>query len=211
MPRLFSYIVAHDNGSAPNPFWGVCTLVICKPAIRRAASIDDWVVGIGSVNSPVGDISRHVVYAMEVSRKMTMEEYDDFSKQKLLKKVPDWKNKDARRRMGDSIYDFSSNPPTVRKAVHNERHRDHDLGGQYALLSERFIYFGEKALKLPKSLLPIADCRRGHRSNSNNDYMNLFVKWISGQMKGKKAIVGNPSSDLFKRLNSKATSGNYCK
>lgn len=29
-PTLFSYIVDHDLGFAPNPFGGYCTLVRCK-------------------------------------------------------------------------------------------------------------------------------------------------------------------------------------
>ena len=33
---LFSYVVATDSGFAPNPFFGLCTLACCKPAIRRA-------------------------------------------------------------------------------------------------------------------------------------------------------------------------------
>jgi hypothetical protein len=37
MPRLFSYTVRVDDGAAPNPFRGLCTLAICKPAIRRGA------------------------------------------------------------------------------------------------------------------------------------------------------------------------------
>ena len=56
MPPLFSYVVAHDGGSAPNPFWGVCTLVICKPDIRRVAQIDNWIVGTGCKDTPIGDV-----------------------------------------------------------------------------------------------------------------------------------------------------------
>lgn len=39
--KLFSYIVTHDAGFAPNPFWGYCTLACCKPAIRRTANVGD--------------------------------------------------------------------------------------------------------------------------------------------------------------------------
>jgi len=30
MPRLFSYVVDHDYGFAPNPSGGFCTLAKCK-------------------------------------------------------------------------------------------------------------------------------------------------------------------------------------
>ena len=36
--KLFTYKVMHDGGSAPNPYSELCTLAICKPAIRRVAS-----------------------------------------------------------------------------------------------------------------------------------------------------------------------------
>src|SRR5712692_10528871 len=46
--KLYSYVVARDYGFAPNPFFGFCTLATCKPEIRKAAAIDDWVIGTGS-------------------------------------------------------------------------------------------------------------------------------------------------------------------
>lgn len=47
-PTLFSYVIPHDGGSAPNPYFGICTLAICKPVIRRTAKVEDWVVGLGA-------------------------------------------------------------------------------------------------------------------------------------------------------------------
>ncbi|WP_375504715.1 hypothetical protein [uncultured Nostoc sp.] len=85
---LFSYCLPCDNGSAPNPFWELCTLAICKPDIRRVASIGDWVVGLGSKKSPIGDISNCVVYAMRVTDKMTFQEYDEFCRVHSPHKIP---------------------------------------------------------------------------------------------------------------------------
>ena len=65
--RLFSYCLTCDSGAAPNPFWELCTLAICKPVIRRVASIGDWVLGFGSTHSPIGNIADYVVYAMGAS------------------------------------------------------------------------------------------------------------------------------------------------
>ena len=39
--RVFSYIVTHDTGYAPNPFHGFLTLACCKPLIRRTAEVGD--------------------------------------------------------------------------------------------------------------------------------------------------------------------------
>lgn len=68
--RLFSYCIPHDHGAAPNPFWGVCTLTICKPGIRRVAQVGDWVVGVGSVNVGGKDYSGKLVYVMKVTKRL---------------------------------------------------------------------------------------------------------------------------------------------
>jgi hypothetical protein len=72
---LYSYCLRYDTGAAPNPFGGICTLVICKPAIRRVAQPGDWVVGLGASSSPIGDVSGRVVYAMKITERLTMQGY----------------------------------------------------------------------------------------------------------------------------------------
>lgn len=66
MPRLFTYTIPVDDGAAPNPFNGMCSLAICKPGIRRVAKPDDWIAGLGSKKAPSGDLSGRLVYAMRV-------------------------------------------------------------------------------------------------------------------------------------------------
>src|SRR5215213_1405668 len=122
--KLYSYCLRYDGGAAPNPYWGTCTLVICKGAIRRAAEIGDWIVGLGSANSPIGDISTSVVYAMKVTSKLTMKEYDQFCQTSLPNKIPQWGSQDFRLRKGDCVYDYGTREyPKMRRAVHNEVHR----------------------------------------------------------------------------------------
>jgi hypothetical protein len=55
MTKIYSYVLRIDDGAATNPFWGLCTLTICKPAIRRNAQIGDWVIGTGSKNTKLKD------------------------------------------------------------------------------------------------------------------------------------------------------------
>src|SRR5688572_4237873 len=142
MPTLFSYCISVDDGAAPNPFWGVCTLVICKPTRRRKAEIGDWVVGTSSKNSPIGDISEQIVYAMRVSQKMTMREYDKYTERYLPNKIPNWLDGDEQRQVGDAIYAVSRSPPPIRPSVHGEKKRIRDLGGQFPLLSNYYFSFG---------------------------------------------------------------------
>ena len=59
MTKLYSYCLPYDDGAAPNPFWGTCTLVICKPAIRRTARVGDWI----AVEMDAPRIGRQLAFA----------------------------------------------------------------------------------------------------------------------------------------------------
>jgi hypothetical protein len=197
MPRLFSYCIPIDDGAAPNPFWGLCTLVICKPKIRRAASVGDWIVGTGSCHSPIGDVSSRIVYAMRVSKKLPMSEYDAFAREHCPGKIPDWSHDDPRRRLGDAIYDFRSNPPRLRPSVHNEGNRERDLSGGYALISDHFFYFGDQPRLLPPALRRIARQRQGHRSVANDALLKPFLAWLDRLGLRANRLYGTPQLQLF--------------
>ena len=198
MASLFSYCLRYDDGAAPNPYWGVCTLVICKPAIRRTAQVGDWVVGTGSKYSPIGDMSGMIVYAMKITQKLTMREYDLFTQEELPEKIPQWLNRDPRRRLGDSIWDFSTDPARLRLGVHKENERKRDMSGRYALLSNHFYYFGDRALPLPDDLQGIVKQGQGHRRQTNAPYVKPFEGWLEGQELEPNKLYGRPQMNLFK-------------
>jgi hypothetical protein len=181
--RLFSYTVRYDHGSAPNPFWGVCTLTICKPVIRRVAAELDWVVGLR------GD---SVLYAMRVTDRKTLAKYDEYCREHLPNKIPQWSSRDFRRRVGDCIYDYSvTNPPRLRESVHTKENRETDLGGINALFSEDFYYFGCEPVPLPAGLTPIVH-RRGHKSDANDPYISTFIRWIRRQRYAHNIAAAEP-------------------
>lgn len=186
---MFTYCIPIDDGAAPNPFWGVCTLNICKPVIRRVAQVGDWVVGTGATLSRDRDLRGTVVYAMQVTQKMTMQEYDAYAKKELTGKIPACHHKDFKRRLGDSIYDFSTNPPKIRESVHDEGNRNRDLGGIYTLLSDHFFYFGDDARPLPDDLRPIVKDGQGHRSRSSSKYFEAFVDWIHNKESSQTNLI----------------------
>lgn len=190
---LYSYCIPYDDGAAPNPFWGTCTLAICKPVIRRTARVGDWVVGTGSVTT---NSAGRVVYAMQVSGTMSMADYDRWTQKQLTQKVPDWVSRDYMLRLGDSIYDFSVDPPKQRRGVHDSGNVAVDLGGERVLISDHFYYFGDQAIALPTELLPIVKQGQGHRSLSNQAYSDAFVGWIEGTGL-KPGLHGRPQLDLF--------------
>ena len=199
MPTLFSYVVRIDNGSASNPFWGVCTLVICKPKIRRSAQVGDWIVGTGSASSPIGDIRGMMIFAMRVTDKMTMYEYEQWTREYRPEKVPNRRSSDPKRHVGDAIYDFIEDPPRTRPSVHDDSNRDHDLSGKYALLSEHFYYFGDHPIALPEHLQGLVKRGPGHRGAENAPFVEPFVGWLTELQLRPKSLHGDPSEWLIYR------------
>ncbi len=193
-PRLYTYCIPIDDGAAPNPFWGTCTLNICKPAIRRTAEIGDWVVGTGSVQD---GFENKVIYAMKVTDKMRMEEYDEWASSSCPNKIPKRHSTDWRLRLGDCIYDFSSSPPTIRNGVHIEGNRERDLGGVSTLLSTHFYYFGDEPVALPEHLLPIVRQGQSHRVHLNAPHFDSLLNWIQGLAYPLNSVLGKPAHQAF--------------
>ena len=190
---LYSYCLRYDDGAAPNPYWGICTLSICKPKIRRTAQEGDWVVGLGSKHSPVGDISTQVVYAMKVTKILSIKEYDNHCRVSLGGKIPDWTNSDFRKKKGDCIYDFSAEEkPKLRRSIHKEENRETDLSGKNVLLSNHFYYFGDKPIALRPDLRAIIHSTQGHKSHANEPYVADFVNWIEGGGWKKNEVLSQP-------------------
>ncbi len=196
LAKIYSYVLRIDDGAAPNPFWGICTLTICKPAIRRTAQIGDWIIGTGAKNTKLTDgqtydFSDSIVYAMKVTNIMTLKEYDHHCNHHLKNKIPNRSTNDWRLRVGDCIYDYSKNDePTLRKGVHNEWNRKGDLGRYMALLSDHFYYFGVEARPLPPELRKLIKKNQGYKKIEKQDLIEKFEEWISTFDKNK--IYANP-------------------
>src|SRR5712692_1332733 len=180
MPRLFSYIIPVDDGAAPNPFHGMCSLAICKPVIRCMAKPGDWIAGLGSKHAPSGNLAGRLVYAMRVDESLSLADYDKRASLEWPDRIPNTASADLVDRLGDCIYNFSSGEPVQRRGVHGPLNQSKDLSGKNALISKHFYYFGGDALPLPEYLVPICHQTQGHRSDSNAPYFQRFVKWIEG-------------------------------
>jgi hypothetical protein len=177
--RLFTYILRHDSGFAPNPFWGHCTLACCKPVIRRQAAVGDIVVGITPKQHGHG-----LAYAMEVSETLLMADY--WRDPRLAAKKPRWQSPTLVNRCGDNCYEplkgggfrqlpsTHSNPDGTENAASKER----DLGGQRVLIASRFWYFGANAVTLPRKLA-FAIAGRGHRCQFTPGQIQAFLAFLS--------------------------------
>lgn len=192
MPRLFTYTIPVDDGAAPNPFYGMCSLAICKPGIRRTAQEGDWVAGLGSRNAPGGDLSGHLVYAMCVEEVLSIQDYDHLAPTRWPHRIPNVRSLALQDRLGDCIYDYSGSTPTQRLGVHGAGNISTDLSGENVLISRDFYYFGNRARKLPDYLLPICHQTQGHRSNSNAPFFGQFVSWVRSIVPSSGQIYGWP-------------------
>jgi hypothetical protein len=119
-------------------------------------------------------------------------EYDSFTQAKLKRKIPDVGSRDARRVVGDSLYDFSKPTVPQRPGVHDQGNRDTDLGGLNVLLSDEFLYFGDHPIALPTELRPIVKQGQGHRSHANDSYLGSFADWIESLGSDRPGLVGQP-------------------
>jgi hypothetical protein len=185
MRKLYSYVIPVDDGAAPNPYGGVCTLTICKPAIRRSAEPGNWVLGTGSKNVILRDgikrdFSGHLVYAMLITAKLSLEDYDAYCKRKLKIKIPKWTSTTYSRVVGDCLYDFNGPVIIQRDGIHDtEVQFERNLNGKNALLSTHFYYFGSTPVKIPRHLQHIVHTTQNCKLVLDEKTISAFEKWIN--------------------------------
>ena len=172
--KLHSYVVDHDNGHAPNPYYGICTLAHCKFAkgkqrnVVELAQEGDWVVGTGGRSKKSAGHGK-LIYAMRVDEKMTLAEY--YPNRRFIKKRPK-QNGTYRQQRGDNKYSFSSNKK------------------RQVLISKHYFYFGKNAIYIPARFPDLEKRGPGHRSDFNAAFISRFARWI--QKKYKPGMHGDP-------------------
>jgi len=180
--RLYSYIVVHDTGFAPNPFFGYCTLACCKPTIRRTAQVGDWIVGL----SPKA-AGHRIVYFMRVDEKLTFQQY--WSDPRFRRKRPRHGGAFVQKR-GDNIYEpLPDGEYRQLPSLHAEKDKAHDLGGQYVLVSATFGYFGSRAVRLPAELNSLV-VQGGHKCRFSNEVITAFLHYTGRLGRG---VLGCPT------------------
>lgn len=184
MRKLYGYVLAHDHGFAPNPFYGSCTLATCKPRIRKNAQEGDWVIGTSSAR--YADDSLDLVYAMKVTEEpLSLEEYNSDPRFEAKKST----DEDWRSQRGDNIYYREGDNWSQREnPFHDEDHMEHDLGGKRVLVSTHFVYFGQEQIRLPEGLQGLAHASRegrgwpGHSIESDSKKVATFIDWLGGKL-----------------------------
>ena len=181
--KLYSYVVAIDDGFAPNPFYGFCTLATCKPRIRRHAQIGDWILGTGSKQK---GRQGTLVYAMRVTEKLTYDSY--WQDQRFLKKRPNLRQS-IRKSRGDNIYHRKSdNGPWIQEdschsntnGTPNQDHVTRDTSSDNVLVSNDFIYRGGgPKLQIPEfNGTTLWHAGRSYLCNFPTVAVENFIAWV---------------------------------
>lgn len=184
--RVYSYVVTHDYGFAPNPFGGMLTLATCKPKIRAQAAAGDWVMGTGSTSGIGQD---RLLFAGCVSEVVSLAEYG--SSERFQSKVPRVSSSEWQQR-GDNIYVCSASGhwSQRRNPFHGKAQMVHDLSGLNVLVCERFWYFGGNAKQIPARFMSLVKRGPAHKHNIGNPAVPDFLTWLQGFESGRH---GEPS------------------
>jgi hypothetical protein len=185
MVSLFSYVVDHDLGFAPNPYDGFCTLVHCKfggtwgkPNIVELADEQDWILGSGGQSKRSAGNGK-IIYLMRVDQKLPFEKY----------------LKDPRFQGRSDCFDGGD-------------------GNRFALVSWTYFYFGKNALsvaKLPSSLAVPNLLKKGigFRRDLPEETINKLTAWFSRKyalgMHGDPCVSDSDTTQPCKRRTRRCT------
>lgn len=158
MPKLFSYVVHHDHGYAPNPSDGICTLAKCKYGSKKKniielAEVGDWIAGTGGADLSKSAGHGKLIYAMKVDDKISLAQF-------------------CRSNIEDRI----------------DAKHDIEEKGRFALISNHFYYFGRKAIdisKIPKKHLHhhFEKSGPGYRCDFSEEFIEDFANWLQATFK----------------------------
>ena len=188
---IYSYVITRDYGFAPNPFYNICTLAACKAGIRGSAQIGDWVLGFGATST---QYKRKLVYAMQVQKKLTFDEYWQAQEFQCKKPVM---NGSFKQVYGDNIYHHVNGEWVQSNSHHsnkdgsvNIKNLKTDTKYDKVLISLRYWYFGRKAIEMPEELSKLIYQRRNYRKFPQNELHLKLEAWLESLE--EKGFIGKP-------------------
>lgn len=188
--KLLKYVITHDSGLAPNPFFGVCSLALCTPNHMDARlSEGDWIVGHSTKAT-----NNRLVYAMQLTKVLSMDDY--------FMQFPDKHpapNGSVEQQSGDNIY-FRRDGRWMRlpSAGHNDVESFQQDKGKRVYLAEgedRFWYFGANnpmpALQGFADQFPwLIRSRQGFAYVRDQERIRDFAQWLCSL--GHSGVLGKP-------------------
>ena len=181
--KIYSYVIDHDLGFAPNPFFGYCTLACCKPQIRARAERGDFVLGTGSKS--IG-LQGRLCYWMQVEDTMSFDEY--WADPRFQVKKPN-RLGSRYQQVGDNIYhrDAPDKPyqqsPSVHSqadgTLHEAHHKRDTATTDRVLISRTYVYWGANGIAIPAHLAGFIHDRPAHLCRFDDEAKSAMLSWLS--------------------------------
>jgi len=211
--KYYRYIIDHDTGYAPNPFFGYMTLACCKPCLENTRGIrkwitnemlkagDVWILGVGGKNLLLEDYGyegrefkkipddtenrSRLVFAFRVAEICNFEEYFREHTYEKKKFVKD----DPIQRHGDN---HLHNPTSI-EGSNLHRYQDEkesepiDIPCDIVVISREndFYYFGSFAPQIPPEFQEALP-----RSQATSCKFSLGLENLNTWLKGKYSKPG---------------------
>ncbi|WP_100259157.1 Nmad2 family putative nucleotide modification protein [Qipengyuania seohaensis] len=183
--RLYRYVIDHDKGFAPNPFFNVCTLACCKPVIRKGAELGDVIVGYGPAKY---DLSGQIIYWMMVDEIMS---YDDYWDEPEFEKKRPRTGGSLMLNFGDNIYhhDEATGQWIQEHSFHSDENSLHGGGNlkrdtdrtDRVLIGREYAYWGAKGPRPPNEFKEFVRRGRGQIYNVDCEAKKeAFIAWLQG-------------------------------
>lgn len=199
---VYSYVVEHDLGFAPNPFHGVCTLACCKPQVRKKAQVGDYVLGTGAARVK---LQGRLIYWMKVDEVITFDQY--WIDLRFRRKRPVMAGS-TYLRYGDNIYHRDGGEAFRQEDSFHSREDGSISRGDLRrdtgttdriLLARDFAYWGRSAIELPKGLGCFAKNGPGHLRNFTDEQLARFFAWL--EQRPERGYIDEPAD--WRRLGKK--------
>lgn len=190
---LYSYVLKHDTGFAPNPYFGACSLATCKPRIRARASVGDWIMGTTG-RRYAGD-GFGLVYAMRLDEVLSFRAYSKSPIGRTKTPSP----MDTYTIRGDAIYSWNARAAAyeqVQSPFHAASEMGHDLSADRVLIGRKFVYFGKDWLKIPPEFQSFVKRGPGHRVIREPEGIAEFIYWLDAEITARGlpwGSVGTPN------------------
>jgi hypothetical protein len=185
--NVFSYVIEHDLGFAPNPFHGVCSLACCKPAIRKKAVLGDYVLGTGAVKPK---LRGHLTFWMRVDEVITFDEY--WQDRRFRRKKPRMSGTTCLR-YGDNIYHRDGGETLQQEdSFHSLEDGSLSLGDlkrdtsttEKVLIGRDFAYWGRAGVKFPDHLTSFLKRGPSHRYDFTDEQIASLLSWLDSLPRG---------------------------
>lgn len=194
--RLYRYVIDHDKGFAPNPFFKVCTLACCKPQIRQYAEEGDVILGYGPAKY---GLSGQLIYWMIVDEIARFDDY--WSDPRFRRKRPKM-GSSFMLSFGDNIYhrdpttdewiqesSFHSDPNSI---VGNGNLRRDTATTDKVLIGRDYAYWGANGPRPPEQFGAFIKTGRGHEYNVHDEKLkDAFIDWLRGLP--CRGLTGDPA------------------